>query len=151
MGSCPGCATSADCFSSQGTALECDAAGGCCYDPAGWCDGVESFCNAPAGSECKGLMDFLGGGLPIPGMPMDMAIGLCTCNEPGDIMSFLPCLIGMGSCASGGCYGDAVCIDPSMLLGLLGGGGGLPIPAGEGFCVNISSVLEGFLGGLIGP
>ncbi len=140
VGSCPGCTNAADCFSSQGTVLECDAAAGCCYDPAGWCDGVESFCNAPAGSECKGLMDFLGGGLPIPGMPTDMAIGICTCNEPLDMMTLMMCML--GGCPGGGCYGEAVCIDPAILTDLLGGGG-LPMPTGDGFCINLSSLLGG--------
>ena len=144
-GSCTGCTNDSECFSSLEVAPKCDPGAGCCYDPGGWCDGVESFCNAPAGSECEGLMDFLGGGLPIPGMPTGMAVGVCTCTEPMDMMSLLMCL--MGGCSAGGCYGETVCVEPSI-LGQLLGGGGMPLPDGEGFCVNMTSLLDGLLGGV---
>jgi Cys-rich repeat protein len=141
---CGVCTQDADCVSSSGTALTCDGASGCCYDPAGWCDGVESFCNSLENSTCKGLMDMLGGGgIPgggIPGMPTGAAFGLCTCSEPLDMMTLMMCI--MGGCPAGGCWGAAVCVDPSILTSLLGGGG-TPAPSGEGFCINLQSLLGG--------
>jgi len=56
------------------------------------------------------------------------------------MISLMLCLL--GGCPGGGCYGEAVCIDPSILTDLLGGGG-LPMPAGAGYCINLTSLLGG--------
>ena len=137
---CSGCQSDAECVSSTGSfELECDNASGCCIDKAGWCDGVEAFC--PAG-ECKGLMDILGGGMGmggIPGMPTEGSFGACACTTPMDMMSLAMCL--MAPCDSAECPGSSVCIDPAILTDLLGGG--LPSGDAAGYCINLSSLLGG--------
>jgi hypothetical protein len=137
---CTSCSSDAECMSSLGAVLACDAGSGCCYDTGGFCDGVESYCNEPAGSECTGLMDLLGGGMGIPGMPMPegMAAGICSCSTPADMMSLITCLIGMCP-ESPDCLGGSICVDPATvpilgdMLGMLG-----PV------CIN-PSALSGLL------
>lgn len=136
---CTGCTSIGDCVSLSGLfELDCDVPSGCCYDVNGGCDGVEAFC---PGGECVSLLDFLGGGggLPMP-MPDGLGLSVCSCNEPADMMTLVMCL--MGTCPTGGCAGGAVCVDPSILTSLLGGGGGTP---GEttGYCVNLGALLGG--------
>ncbi|MFH1529552.1 MAG: hypothetical protein ABIK09_02335 [Pseudomonadota bacterium] len=140
---CNGCSSAGDCVSLSGLfTLDCDIPSGCCYDTAGGCDGVEAFC---PGGECVSLLDLLGGGgggLPIPMEGLGMAV--CSCEEPADIMGLMTCLF--GACPTGGCAGGAACVDPTALLGMLGGG--TPgTPAATGYCIDIGALL----GGLLGP
>jgi len=141
---CGSCTNDSMCISAMGDKeLKCDAQTGCCYDAAGWCDGVESMCNTAANSECLGLMDLLMGGMGgLPGMPEGMALGMCTCDEPMGIDGFL-CLV-MGGCPPGGCFGDSVCVDPSAvpMLGDMVGG-----MVDSGICVNLQALIDMVLGG----
>jgi hypothetical protein len=84
------------------------------------------------------LMGGMGGMPGLPGMPTEGSFGACTCTQPMDMMGLLPCL--MGACASSECFGNAVCLDPSLLGTLLGG---VPSGGGEGYCINLSSILGG--------
>ncbi len=144
---CGSCTNDSQCISAMGDkTLACDTASGCCYDVKGWCDGVESMCNTGAASECLGLMDMLMGGMGgipgMPGMPEGSAFGVCTCSEPAGADALL-CLF-MGGCPAGGCFGDAICIDPAaipMLGDMLGG-----LAGGGGICLNPSSLMD-LLGG----
>jgi hypothetical protein len=142
-GGCGNCTTDAQCVAAMGDkVLECDAASGCCYDTAGWCDDVESMCNTGAGSECFGLMEALMGGMggAIPGMPEGSSFGVCTCAEPQDLMTLFACLVA-NNCSSKGCFGGAVCVDPSTIpiLGDMFGG-----MVSGGVCVNPNSLLKLF-------
>jgi len=110
---CGGCTNDGECVSTMGTAvLACDVASGCCYDTAGWCDGVESMCNQGADSECLGIMDLIGGG-GIPGMPLPEggAGGLCTCTNGMGIEALACGFMPAPGCNSPECFGDAECID----------------------------------------
>lgn len=138
IGGCGACTNDSQCLSAMGDkTLKCDPDSGCCYDVAGWCDGVESMCNEGGGSECIGIMDLLMGGMGgIPGMPEGMALGLCSCDEPmTDMMAFAMCALMGGSCPSGGCFGDAICIDTAMIQDFL------PLPMEGGVCVNLQSLI----------
>jgi hypothetical protein len=138
---CGSCSSDSDCVSAMGDkVLACDVASGCCYDTGGFCDNVESMCNAGAGSDCMGLMEMLMGGMGgIPGMPEGMAGGVCTCDEPVG-MDGLLCLIipgGMFPCPEGGgCLGDSICVDPAAIpllgdiMGALGGASGICLSPG---------------------
>jgi Cys-rich repeat protein len=140
---CGSCTQDGDCISAMGDkTLACDAASGCCYDVGGFCDNVESMCDATSGSECKGLMDLLMGGMGgIPGMPEDSAGGICTCDAPVALTDLLLCMF-MGGCPSTGCLGDSVCVDPAEipLLGDIVGA----IGGAAGICINPAS-LSGLL------
>jgi len=147
-GTCGICTTNTDCVSTTGTfpSMACDTASKCCYDTNGYCDGVEAMCKG--GLACKSLMDLFmgggGGGIPsLPGMPtggMGGMTGMCECTQPvSDMMALFPCL--MGACpASGECV-KGVCLDPSLLTSLLGGGTGTP--SATGLCLDPSSLLGG--------
>jgi len=142
---CGSCTQDGDCISAMGDKeLACDIASGCCYDVGGFCDNVESMCDASAGSECVGLMDLLMGGMGgFPGMPEGSVGGICTCDSPVPMMELLLCAVA-GSCSSKGCLGGAVCIDPAGIpvlgdiVGAIGGAAGI--------CINPNS-----LSGLLGP
>jgi hypothetical protein len=138
---CTGCQNDGQCTSFTGRDLKCHPESGCCYDTAGWCDGVEAMC--PGGGQCKGLMDVLAdgmGGRPgLPGMPTEGSLGSCTCSEALDMTGLQSCVM-MGACASSECFGNAVCLDPSLLETLLGG---VPSGGDEGYCVNLSTAEAG--------
>ncbi len=140
---CGSCNNDGDCVSAMGDkVLACDAASGCCYDTGGFCDNVESMCDSSSGSECKGLMDMLMGGMGgFPGMPEGSVGGICTCDQPVPLTDLLLCVF-MGGCPSTGCLGDSVCVDPAGIpilgdvLGAIGGAAGI--------CINPAS-LSGLL------
>jgi hypothetical protein len=144
-GGCGVCSSDNECISvDPAKVLKCDSNSGCCYDAGGFCDDVESFCDGGNGSECMGLMELLMGGMGgLPGMPEGSAGGVCTCDEPlgaADLM----CLI-LGACPAGGCLGSTVCIDPSTIP-LLGDMFGPMLGGINGVCLDPSSLL-GMLGG----
>ncbi|MBM4371734.1 MAG: hypothetical protein FJ098_08775 [Deltaproteobacteria bacterium] len=117
----------------------CNPEASVCYDPVGWCDGVQDLCNWTAGSECvNALTALFGDDLPfpggIPGMPEDK--GLCTCTDPLPISEDLLSCLADGSCdPSPLCHPGQVCTQLEMLCNMLFG----PCPAPDpeaGICVG---------------
>jgi len=95
------------------------------------------------GLACKGLLDILmpgGGGMPGMPLPTEGMGGTCECTEPvSDMMALLPCL--MGGCPTSAECVKGVCLDPSLLTSLLGGGTG--VPSATGLCLDPTSLLGG--------
>jgi len=121
------CLSDSDCQTDPGILLACDADTGCCYDPMGWCDGVNKHCNYAAGSSCIDLM-----GVPMPG-----GIGMCSCTDPLDQDEFMMCFMMEGACESPECFGEMLCVDPTVM----------PIVPGpmlnEPVCMSPALLLDG--------
>lgn len=143
------CQTDNDCMSASGVELKCDPGMKVCYDPKGSCDNQTSCCGM--GGECMDILSLLlGGGMPLPGMPgmpggggmPGLGFMYCTCKKGSTCLGGTPCMsmemvcvipiIGQLFCPGGTApsnWPEGLCVDiMSLLGGLLGGGGGLPLP-----------------------
>ena len=139
---CTGCTSDADCVSLSGTFdLACDVPSGCCYDLAGACDGVEAGCLS---GECESILEIVGGGIPIP-FPEGLLFAHCTCEQPIDTSTLLACLQ-VGSCPSGDCPTEAVCLDVDDIISWVAQPEGWP-PDFPGMCIGVDVLIQSFLPG----